>query len=1124
MNDEHIRQQALSPEKSFIVQAPAGSGKTELLTQRFLKLLTRVNMPEEIIAITFTRKAAAEMRERILLALTLANQTLPPDESHQVLTWQLAKKVLKQDQKNNWQLQNNPNRLRILTIDALAATLCAQIPLSAGFGAQPTIIEEPYPYYQQAVYELLDSENNLSEIETLLLHLDNNIEQVESLLINILACREQWLPHIMTHYNDTHFLKKQLEKSLANIVIENVTIAKKTLNDDYADELISLAQFAGNNLKVHNPSHAISACAGLTQYPSALLSDFSIWLGLANLLLTQTGEWRKIVDKRSGFPTIKKSQDPQRAEYYRHYKKQMMDFLAAIKNEDSDDALKIALQNIQLSPPTHYNSQQWIIIQTLIKLLPILVARLKIIFMEHGVIDFIELNLGALRALGDHTQPTDLALYLDYQIQHLLIDEFQDTSITQFRLIEQLLSGWQADDGRTLFLVGDPMQSIYYFRDAEVGLFLRAQQQGIANITLQALTLKCNFRSNANIVTWVNATFSKIFPKHSDITIGAVPYTSATAAKNNKQRTGVYYYPLLNANDNDESQQILEIIKIIQTKQPKHTIAIMIRSRYQLDSIIPALQAAKIPFQAIDIETLSHHMAIQDLVTLTRALFHLGDRIAWLSLLRAPWCGLKLSDLHAIAQHCKINPIWSSLIHFHEIKNLSNDAMIRLKRVVPILANGLNQKGQYPLALWLQNTWVTLGGPACLNYSTEIENTNTYFKLIEEIECQFSFELLENKLQQLYAKSLSPDGENLQIMTIHKTKGLEFDHVILPGLNRKAAVDKEQLLRWLERPSLSGENDLILAPIKASNEYSDPIYDYLKTIEKNRLEHETARLLYVAVTRAKNSCHLISPVEFVEEEHQHLKAPNKGSLLNLLWPVYKNEFTTKIKKIQPEEKTPMAKTHPQLTRLKQTWQLPFTIGFDTKINETFPRSLKLASLQRFQQYLGIIVHEALENVVNDGVDCWDKNKIQSMKKHWKYRLQQLGVLPSHSRTYVDLVSQAIINTLNDKMGQWILSNQHEASKNEYALTTISHGKTQHLIIDRTFISEGVRWIIDYKTAIPSHQPLDIFLQEQEEQYQSKLHQYAHALERLDNRPVKAGLYFPLCAQWHECKLLTFEAT
>ena len=116
VSDRQQRLRALDTGASFIVQAPAGSGKTSLLTQRYLALLGGVDAPEEIVAITFTRKAAAEMRDRILRALDSAEGPEPQAE-HDRLTWQLAKAARARAAAQQWQLADSPNRLRIQTID-----------------------------------------------------------------------------------------------------------------------------------------------------------------------------------------------------------------------------------------------------------------------------------------------------------------------------------------------------------------------------------------------------------------------------------------------------------------------------------------------------------------------------------------------------------------------------------------------------------------------------------------------------------------------------------------------------------------------------------------------------------------------------------------------------------------------------------------------------------------------------------------------------------------------------------------------------------------------------------------------------------------------------------------------
>src|SRR3954468_7903565 len=110
--DAADRERALDPRSSFIVQAPAGSGKTELLIQRVLRLLAGVERPEEILAITFTRKAAAEMRRRVLEALHAARAGVdPPEAPHKRLTFALAKAALARDRERGWRLLENPARL-----------------------------------------------------------------------------------------------------------------------------------------------------------------------------------------------------------------------------------------------------------------------------------------------------------------------------------------------------------------------------------------------------------------------------------------------------------------------------------------------------------------------------------------------------------------------------------------------------------------------------------------------------------------------------------------------------------------------------------------------------------------------------------------------------------------------------------------------------------------------------------------------------------------------------------------------------------------------------------------------------------------------------------------------------
>ena len=141
-DDEEAREQALDTGRSFIVQAPAGSGKTELLIQRYLRLLATVDEPEEVLAITFTRKAAAEMRERVIAALTTAAAGSRPDAPHLQITYDAARSVIERDGARNWGLLELSQRFRILTLDAFNAGIARRLPVTSGLATSGNVIQD----------------------------------------------------------------------------------------------------------------------------------------------------------------------------------------------------------------------------------------------------------------------------------------------------------------------------------------------------------------------------------------------------------------------------------------------------------------------------------------------------------------------------------------------------------------------------------------------------------------------------------------------------------------------------------------------------------------------------------------------------------------------------------------------------------------------------------------------------------------------------------------------------------------------------------------------------------------------------------------------------------------------
>ena len=192
--DAQARREAVDPLVSCCVSAPAGSGKTELLIQRYLALLARVDEPERVIAITFTRKAAAEMRARLLGALGAARANPVPATAHERLTRDLALAALANDRERGWGLVASPSRLRIQTIDSLCGELTRQMPVLSGCGGDLAVSDDASHLYREAVESFLRGEDSKpgSRLRRLLLHLDNNWQEAATLLQALLARRDQW--------------------------------------------------------------------------------------------------------------------------------------------------------------------------------------------------------------------------------------------------------------------------------------------------------------------------------------------------------------------------------------------------------------------------------------------------------------------------------------------------------------------------------------------------------------------------------------------------------------------------------------------------------------------------------------------------------------------------------------------------------------------------------------------------------------------------------------------------------------------------------------------------------------------------------------------------------------------
>ena len=1110
--DRQARQQALEI-ASFIVEAPAGAGKTELLTQRYLRLLAVVEHPEEVLALTFTNKAATEMRDRILGSLERAARGEVPEQPHKRLTCDLANEVLAHDAARGWQLLGHPGRLRITTIDALCASLARQMPFLSRFGSQPGVAEDAEAHYATAArrtLEMLEAETPDADIvAAALAFMDNNACRLENLLVAMLGRRDQWLQH--TSRIESGAMKVEVEAGFAALIERDLATAESLLDTRLQSLLMPLVRFAAANVP-----DVLDSIFDWNSPLTATIADLGKWQAVANLLLTKDGTLRRQLNKNIGFPAGKEFAGQKAA-------------MGALLDELRGVAgLEDALAVLARLPRPELSDAEWATVECFSRLLRLAAGQLWLAFQEAGEVDFIEIAARARLALGDDEAPTDLAQALDYRIRHLLVDEFQDTSPSQVELIEKLTRGWTPDDGRTLFVVGDPMQSIYRFRKADVGLFLRVRGRGIGDIRLGHLRLFRNNRSYPGIVDWVNAAFPSIFPAADSPEAGAVRYAESAVTRPARADSGVVVHPVIARAGSDpardEACRVLDIIRQTRAAAPEETIAVLVRARSHLDALVAEIRRSspELRFQAVDIEGLDGRQHVQDLLSLFHALHHRADRVHWLALLRAPWSGLTLADLHALAADDRKLTIWQLMQDDTRLTRLSEDGRQRLRHVRGVLQLAFAGRDRQHPRRWLEGVWLMLGGPSCLEAPEALDDVEAFFGLIDRLVAarDLSAATLATHAAELYAPA-DPRGGALQMMTVHKAKGLEFDTVIVPGLHRATGGNDSSLLLWDEVAGADGHEHLLVAPMKQKGaDNGEPTaYDCLKKLEGERSAHEDERLLYVAATRAIRALHLVGIATADEAKEDGLKPPPAGTLLKLLWPGVAQPAFAAALAAASDSPPPVATIAPAtfvppLLRLRQPGMpdaLREAPGRPSAGSNPVDLDLAVAGLA-LEASVGTLVHRCLELIANDDLQAWTSQRIRGLAPAYRRWLAQAGHAPGDAAHGADVAVAALCRTLGSPTGRWLLA-QTDAAAAEQAWTsqTTENGETVAVnhVIDRTFIADECRWIIDYKTVTaPADSDIDSYLTAKTAEYRPQLMRYA-GLFGHEGRPLRLAIYYVL---------------
>jgi ATP-dependent exoDNAse (exonuclease V) beta subunit len=603
-------------------------------------------------------------------------------------------------------------------------------------------------------------------------------------------------------------------------------------------------------------------------------------------------------------------------------------------------------------------------------------------------------------------------------------------------------------------------------------------------------------------------------------------------------------------NDNRESETvaIVERIADLRARDPLASIAILVASRSHAAPIITSLEARNIDAVGVDLVPLRELSIVRDLVALVQATSHLGDRTAWLAVLRAPWCGVSLGTLTALSHRRDPLLVWEAMADTERLPRCLPEDLSRLNRVRQVLETALESRNSMPMADWLELTWLRLGA-ADAYAELELRHARAFFRALSERVAGGEWSGprdLDSLLADLYAQPRTAASNPVQLMTIHRAKGLEFDHVFVPSLDRDLNRGREPLLRWLDLPRAEGKSDLIMAPVPTiGDDEGGEVSAYLKRLTSRRAANEQVRLLYVAATRAKQTLEFSAAPKAKADGSI---GPRNGTLLACLWPAVAPMLAADgtvgaadapsqaaadasagpvgdaaAPALEANGAAAGAETRPQppqlVRRLINTWSLPQLAT--TPELPHLPISHQSLEPPEFSwvgetaRHIGTVVHAALESYAALP-ELPTKAAIEAERDFYTYQLRRHGVPETDLPRATSIVMDALTRTVSSARGRWIFAAEHHNARSEWALTGIAAGRLTNVVIDRTFIdSKGTRWVIDFKTSRHEGGGLDVFLEQEMARYRAQLETYVALARGIDPTPVRAGLYFPLLDVFRE---------
>jgi ATP-dependent helicase/nuclease subunit A len=1110
--DQEQRQQAIDPALSVHVEAPAGSGKTTVLLKRYLSLLAQVDEPEEIVALTFTRKAAGELRARIQHELN--KRAAPRDTElpqHEAEMQELALAAGRRHVDMGIALLE---RLQINTFHGFCAHLLRLIPHEAGLPPNFGLLEEQEATrFQKEAVELtrrrlraLPADDQVRRaLVRRLVRLNNDWPRLAKELKGLLA-RRDILGDFITlarESRDPAAYEAVLREHLNTMILPQVA----HLNREFSQAEVGrrwpevYRYLAGNGAGV--------AATLPDAVPRAGLDDLPAWRALAQGILTSQGECYK------SFRSPKFPQGISASPWGRLL-------------QNLPEQLVQHLQPFCKLPVCLFQEDEVPAVQDLIILLSQVLSTYQELCHTRGALDFTALEEMTLKLLSGDDLP-ELFLSLDRRLSHLLVDEFQDTSVNQMTLLCRLLAGWEGDGRRTLMVVGDPKQSIYGWRQARLELFFQSRDNQRLPCPeappFTTLALSTNFRASRALIQWANAVFGQSIMADRDVC--GVEFRAAAAAPG-AEAGEIPYLALFPGQDRQtnrslEAAWLAHELSLLQKKMaPGETVGVLLFVRTHLPIYLAACRRAGLSLKVRDGLPLTDSLSAHYLHTLAMALVRPHDDVAWAGVLRGLAGPLPLSLLAELAG--APGDFWSEKISAYAAAAACTP---RVKNFVLRLEEAGRRVGREPLpdllSAWLAEVdgWRQLAdweGPL------GVANARAYLDLLAGATASTPEETLIRAGDLLVQAYQPPDpraqDSPVEVLTVHAAKGLEFDYVLVPHLDwEPLRTGKNDAPFLMEEVPGAGTAVIALNRPYAQTEQS-VLYYTLGETAKQRSLAEARRLFYVAVTRARKRLQMTG---LIKENKAGEFKPAGNSPLGWLWQHY-----------------PEVELYPDVVNLWQ--EPPLAVSLTDELPELSAQPMEPESLPpaydipsepwpyeiRFPSQLAAETPRAGIELVDRAVDAGAR-----LRGEISHRLLETlslgGNLPEPEAVAPALLAVAGSATGALKLAQDILAEIRACqtdpflarllaptlpvAKSEWGLEawhapdTLYRGQ-----IDRLVFDGQEWWLLDYKTARPAAGvDWEIFIQQETEKYRPQLLAYREMAAKLfDVTPpeiINIVLYF-----------------